>query len=169
MIVPIMSIGRAAASRTSHSTLPSHRLLISRFFLSRRRLLSEKATQPPSTPSSISPGAKHSRWISLLQGLGALSSPSSKQAGGNAGQSFLAGSRRLAGLAAPEKSRLICAGGLLLISSGVTLSVPYIFGSTIDTINKCDIRGLCCNSYNDNNIAWSKIEKGYISWSPQQS
>ena len=46
--------------------------------------------------------------------------------------------QRLVALAKPEKGRLAAAIGLLVISSGVTMSVPFALGRVIDIIYSMD-------------------------------
>ena len=46
--------------------------------------------------------------------------------------------RRILSLARPERSRLTAAIGLLVISSGITMSVPYAIGKIIDIIYNMD-------------------------------
>jgi putative ABC transport system ATP-binding protein len=49
-----------------------------------------------------------------------------------AGASPVASSRKIFALAAPEKKPLLAAIGLLLISSAVSLSIPFTVGKLID-------------------------------------
>ena len=46
--------------------------------------------------------------------------------------------RRILSLALPEKYRLLAAMGLLVISSGITMAVPYAIGKIIDIIYNLD-------------------------------
>ena len=61
--------------------------------------------------------------------------------------------RRLLGLASPEKWRLAGAVGLLVVSSGVTMTVPFALGRVIDIIynlDQCKNISKCNNTDADN-------------------
>ena len=86
----------------------------------------------------VPPGAVWYRWGSSSNKKQSLVLVRQITTGSKSSSSKLKEFQRLVALAKPEKGRLAAAIGLLVISSGVTMSVPFALGRVIDIIYSMD-------------------------------